>query len=95
MEKESRAGKKLRNMLIVLDGKYRRDHKKLEKEEAERRRQLTALVRETDTLTREALSGEQEVRRLLQRKEELRQALAAQGLLGRRQEVRWNRGSRG
>ena len=78
MEKESRAGKKLRTRLIVLDGEYRRNHQELEEshlrllrledEEAGRRRQLTALVRETDTLTKEALSGEQEVRRLLQRK---------------------------
>ena len=105
LERESRAGKKLRTRLMLLDGEYRRDHQELEEahlrllrlegEEVGRRKQLTDLVRERDTLTKEALSGEQEVRQLLQRNEELRKALAAQGLLGRRQEVRWNRGSRG
>ena len=97
LEREGRAGKKLRTRLIVLDGEYRRDHqdleeshlrlRRLEDKEAGRRRQLTALVRERDNLTIEGLRKEQEVRRLLQRKEELRQALAAQGLLGRWQEV--------
>ena len=97
LERESRTGKKLRTRLIVLDGEYMRDQEELEEshlrlrrledEQVGRRRQLTALVKETDTLTMEVLRKEQEMRRLLHRKEELWKALAVQELLGRRQEV--------
>ena len=98
LERESRTGKKLRTRLIVLDGEYMRDQEELEEshlrlrrledEQVGRRRQLTALVKETDTLTMEVLRKEQEMRRLLHRKEELWKALAVQELLGRRQEVK-------